>query len=75
MIFTQVLTSIFLDEWNGFIQLKLSSSPILKFRIFGKDYAVSFRNLVTTEMNLYLSVGGKFGTKIIKKSFIIIIII
>ncbi|XP_053408335.1 uncharacterized protein LOC123559761 [Mercenaria mercenaria] len=53
-----MLTSIFLDEWGGYVRLTLSASPTLKFKLFGKQYAVTFKNLVTSEMNLYLSVGG-----------------
>ncbi|XP_060560681.1 uncharacterized protein LOC132720542 isoform X1 [Ruditapes philippinarum] len=53
-----MLTSIFLDEWNTYIRMTLSASPTIKFKVFGKEYSITFKSLLTSEMNLYLSVGG-----------------
>ncbi|XP_060574162.1 uncharacterized protein LOC132731881, partial [Ruditapes philippinarum] len=53
-----MLTSIFLDEWNTYIRMSLSASPTIKFKVFGKEYSITFKSLITSEMNMYLSVGG-----------------
>jgi hypothetical protein len=57
---TQMLTSIFLDEWNTYIRMSLSASPTIKFKVFGKEFSITLKSLITSEMNVYLSVGGKY---------------
>ncbi|XP_053380098.1 uncharacterized protein LOC128548733 [Mercenaria mercenaria] len=52
-----MMTSIFREEWTGFIDIQLSVSPVLRFKLLGKDYSVSLQ-LVTASLNTYISFGG-----------------
>ena len=51
---------MFLDEWNVLATIKLTVTPILKFKLFGKHYSVTFVDLVAEKLNTYMSVGGEF---------------
>ncbi|XP_060568098.1 uncharacterized protein LOC132726759 [Ruditapes philippinarum] len=52
-----ILTSMFVEEWTGFIDIQLSLSPILRFDLFGKERSLTFQLLKYTA-NAYISIGG-----------------
>ena len=49
---------MFVEEWTGLIDIRLSLSPVLRFTLFGKEYSITF-HLVTSTVNAYISIGGK----------------
>ncbi|XP_053380102.1 uncharacterized protein LOC123547975 [Mercenaria mercenaria] len=51
-----MMTSIFREEWTGLVDIQLSVSPVLRFKLFGKDYSISLQ-LVTASLNTYISIG------------------
>ncbi|XP_060594972.1 fibrillin-2-like [Ruditapes philippinarum] len=51
-----ILTSMFVEEWTGFIDIQLSLSPVLRFDLFGKERSVTLP-LLTSTANAYISIG------------------
>ncbi|XP_053397078.1 uncharacterized protein LOC128556350 [Mercenaria mercenaria] len=49
-----LLTSIFVDKWNIFVDIKMKVT--LKMKLFGKDFAI---NLAEAAVESYASIGGK----------------
>lgn len=52
-----MLTAMFREEWTGVIDIQLSFSPILRFKLFGKEYSVKLQ-LLTGTVDVYISIGG-----------------
>jgi hypothetical protein len=57
-----MLTSLFVEEWTGFVDIQLSLSPTLRFNLFGKERTVNFP-LLSSKVDAYISIGGNFFKK------------
>ena len=56
-----MLTAVFLDEWNLFLNMKLTVTPTFKFKMFGSEYLLTIEDLVKANLNILMSIGGKFN--------------
>lgn len=65
----QMLTSMFRDEWTGVIDIQLSLAPVLRFRLFGEEYSVTFQ-IATATVNAYISFGGNKYVSSVKHLYI-----
>ena len=57
--FFQILTGLFIDEWNMLLNVKFSATPRLKFKMFGNTYSITFDDLIEGTTEAFSSVGGK----------------
>lgn len=53
---------MFIEEWNAFITAKASGNVTLQFKLMGKNYTLFLQDLLTTNLDMYMSVGGDFNT-------------
>ena len=56
--YLQLLTAMFIDEWNVLVRAQVGFTLTLKFSLFGKEYSISFDDLIAGTTDMYMSVGG-----------------
>ena len=67
IFYSQLLTAMFIDEWNILVREKaglhaLNRTLTLKFQLFGDDYSISFDDLATGTADMHMSVGGTYNS-------------
>ncbi|KAK3102630.1 hypothetical protein FSP39_012769 [Pinctada imbricata] len=53
-----MLIAMFIEEWNAFATAKASGNITLKFKLMGKNYTLFLQDLLTSNLDMYMSVGG-----------------
>ena len=56
----QMLTAIFIDEWNVLAQVQASATPTVTFKLFNKVHSISFPDMAKVSVDMYMSIGGEF---------------
>ncbi|CAC5403143.1 unnamed protein product [Mytilus coruscus] len=57
---SNLLTGLFVDEWNALLQVKeLGVTPALKFKLFNKDVTLALHDIMTASIEAYLAIGGQ----------------
>ena len=51
---------MYIDEWNVLFRAKGGLTLTLMLELFGDVYEISFSDLVTANVDMYMSVGGMF---------------
>ncbi|KAL4224218.1 EGF domain [Mactra antiquata] len=49
-------TSLFRSQWDGLIDIKVSGSPIIRFKLLREEYTIHF-TLATARLEAYVSIG------------------
>ena len=52
-----MLQSIFLDEWNAYLNMELLGSIDIKFKLFGQKHLIHL-NVANGDIKAYTSLGG-----------------
>lgn len=52
-----MLTSMFREKRTAVIDVKLSLSPVLRFKLIGKEYSINLP-FATASVSAYASIGG-----------------
>ena len=58
--FLQLLTSVFLDEWNMLMRTKVTAGMIIKFELFGAMQEIRLKDQGVASVDIYASIGGKY---------------
>ncbi|KAK3103537.1 hypothetical protein FSP39_019957 [Pinctada imbricata] len=55
---TDMLIAMFIEEWNAFVTVKATGKVTLKFKLMGKNYTLFLQDLLTSNLDMYMSVGA-----------------
>ncbi|XP_071163252.1 uncharacterized protein [Mytilus edulis] len=57
---SNLLTGLFVDEWNALVQIKeLGLTPAFTFKLFNQNVTLALNDIVTASIEAYLSIGGQ----------------
>lgn len=54
----QLLTGLFVEEWNSLIMLTEVTIPRLEFDILKRHVVMNFENIIAASLEAYMSLGG-----------------
>ncbi|XP_053389061.1 uncharacterized protein LOC128552082 [Mercenaria mercenaria] len=55
----KMLSSLYLDKWNGFYRILLSEEPLLRIKLLGSYYTVPLKGFRTLDVATYSSEAGE----------------